>query len=72
MKEKLYVWSQPERTRSIMAHRNHNYTREIAIVCLTVIAVVCVIHGINKALISVVSAIIGSIAGYEFKKKRKL
>jgi len=55
-----------------MAHRNHNYTREIAIVCLTVIAVVCVIHGINKALISVVSAIIGSIAGYEFKKKRKL
>jgi len=55
-----------------MARRNEKYTKEIAIICLTVIAIVCIAHGIDKALISIISALIGGIAGYEFKKKRKL
>jgi len=58
---------------SIMARRNRrDYTRELAIVCLTAIAIVCVIHGIDKAIISIVSALIGGIAGYELRKHHKL
>lgn len=56
-----------------MARRNRrDYTRELAIVCLTAIAIVCVIHGIDKAIISIVSALIGGIAGYELRKHHKL
>jgi len=54
-----------------MAHQN-KYTKEIAIVCLTIIAVTCIIHGIDKAIISIISAAIGGIAGYELRKYRKL
>jgi len=42
-----------------------------AIVSLTAIAVVALIHGIDSVLVGSVSAIIGSIAGYEFGKRRK-
>jgi uncharacterized membrane protein required for colicin V production len=39
-----------------------------AIISLTIICVVAVLHGIDSVLIGTVSAIIGGIAGYEFRK----
>ena len=41
-----------------------------AIVCLTVIVVVCLFRGIDHAIVATVAAIIGGIAGYEVKKVR--
>jgi len=46
-------------------------TKNLAIVCLTVIVIACVFQGVNHVLIATVSAIIGGIAGYEFKSWRK-
>jgi len=39
-----------------------------AIASLTIIAVFALNHGIDSVLVGTVSAIIGGIAGYEFKK----
>ena len=39
-----------------------------AIVSLTVISVTALLHGIDSVLVGTVSAIIGGIAGYEFRK----
>ena len=39
-----------------------------AIVCLTAIVVVCLLRGIDHAIVATVAAIIGGIAGYEVKK----
>ena len=40
----------------------------VAIVCLTIIVVVCLVQGIDHAVVATVAAIIGGIAGYEIKK----
>ena len=40
----------------------------VAIVCLTIIVVTCLLHGIDHAIVATVAAIIGGIAGYEVKK----
>ena len=39
-----------------------------AILCLTVIVVVALSHGIDSVLVSTVSAIIGGIAGYKIHR----
>ena len=40
----------------------------VAIVCLTVIVCVCLLCGIDHAIVAIVASIIGGIAGYEVKK----
>ena len=45
-------------------------TEQLAIVCLTIIVVVCLFCGIDHAIVATVAAIIGGIAGYEVKKVR--
>jgi hypothetical protein len=41
-----------------------------AIISLTAIVIVALIHGIDSVLVGTVSAIIGGIAGYEFGRKQ--
>ena len=43
-------------------------TKQLAIVCLTIIVVVCLLCGIDHAIVATVAAVIGGIAGYEVKK----
>jgi hypothetical protein len=40
----------------------------VAIISLTAICVVALLHGIDSVLVAAVSAIIGGIAGYEFRR----
>jgi hypothetical protein len=47
--------------------RDETIVKISAIVALTTICVVATMHGIDSVLLSAVSAIIGGIAGYEFK-----
>jgi len=51
-----------------MSMRDETLVKITAIVSLTVICAVAVLHGIDSVLIGTVSAIIGGIAGYEFRK----
>jgi len=46
-------------------------TRNLAIVCLTIICSVALVKGIDSALIGTVAAIIGGIAGYTLKKVKE-
>jgi len=48
--------------------RDETIVKITAIVALTAICTIAVLHGIDSALIGAVSAIIGGIAGYEFHK----
>ena len=48
--------------------RDETIVKITAIVALTVICSVALIHGIDSVLIGAVSAIIGGIAGYEFRR----
>jgi uncharacterized membrane protein required for colicin V production len=48
--------------------RDETIVKVTAIVALTVICAIAVLHGIDSAMIATVSAIIGGIAGYEFHK----
>jgi uncharacterized membrane protein required for colicin V production len=43
----------------------------IAIICLTVICCFALYKGIDSTLVGTVSAIIGSIAGYEFGRRQR-
>ena len=49
-------------------NETHPRTKQLAIICLTIIVCVCVFHGIDHALVAITAAIIGGIAGYEIKK----
>jgi hypothetical protein len=42
-----------------------------AIISLTAIVIVALIHGIDSVLVGTVSAIIGGIAGYEYGKNNQ-
>jgi hypothetical protein len=48
--------------------RDETIVKVTAIVALTAICTVAVMHGIDSALVGAISAIIGGIAGYEFRK----
>ena len=41
-----------------------------AIICLTIICVTALLHGIDSVLASSISAIIGGIAGYSIGRRR--
>jgi hypothetical protein len=43
----------------------------VAIIALTIICTVAVMHGIDSVLIGTISAIIGGIAGYELRALRE-
>jgi len=49
--------------------RNSWIVKIIAIVCLTIINIVALLHGIDSTLTGTISAIIGGIAGYEIGRK---
>jgi membrane protein YqaA with SNARE-associated domain len=55
--------------------RDETLIKITAIICLTVICVVALLHRIDSVLVGMVSAVIGGIAGYElgraFKKEEK-
>ena len=56
-----------------MTRGEETRTKQLAIVCLTIILCVCLHHGIDHAIVALVAAIIGGIAGYEIQKPiRKL
>jgi hypothetical protein len=42
----------------------NDHVREMAIACLTAIAVTALLRGIDSTLLSAISAVIGGIAGY--------
>ncbi len=46
-----------------------NYKGEVAIICLTAVALSAILQGIDSVLLTTVAAIIGGIAGYEIKAK---
>jgi len=48
--------------------RESTVVKVVAIVSLATICVVALLRGIDSALVATVSAIIGGIAGYEFRK----
>jgi len=48
--------------------RDETIVKVTAILSLTVICAVAVLHGIDSVIIGTISAIIGGIAGYEFRK----
>ena len=54
-----------------MTNETHPQTKQLAIVCLTIIVVVCLLCGIDHAVVATVAAIIGGIAGFEVKKHEK-
>ena len=51
--------------------KDETIIKSTAIVCLTIICSIALSHGIDSTIISVISAIIGGIAGYEIKKLKK-
>jgi hypothetical protein len=51
-----------------VAVRDSTIVKVVAIISLTVICSLAIVHGIDSALIGTVSAIIGGIAGYELRK----
>jgi hypothetical protein len=48
--------------------RESTIVKVVAIVSLTVICSLALLQGVDSVLVGTVSAIIGGIAGYEFKK----
>jgi hypothetical protein len=51
--------------------RDSTIVKIVAIVSLTVICSLAIMHGIDSVLIGTVSAIIGGIAGYELRKNNE-
>ena len=48
--------------------RESTLVKVVAIVSLTAICITALMHGIDSVLVGTVSAIIGGIAGYEFRR----
>ena len=46
--------------------------RIFAMACLTIVVVVCLIHGVDHAIVAVIAAIIGAIVGVKVEKIRNL
>lgn len=46
-------------------------TKMVAVVCLTTICCVALMKGIDSALVSAISAVIGGIVGYSVRKAKQ-